>query len=119
MDSLAISRLHVFTYSERPGTRALDITPVVSQEEKHARTRVMLDLSECKLTDFTSRYIGTVRPALIEHPRKDGSMSAFTDNYLRVNLTNPDPSLANMVVPVRISSVSPDDCEECVGEIVV
>ena len=119
VDSLAISRLHVFTYSERPGTRALDITPVVSQEEKHARTRVMLDLSECKLTDFTSRYIGTVRPALIEHPRKDGSMSAFTDNYLRVNLTNPDPSLANMVVPVRISSVSPDDCEECVGEIVV
>lgn len=118
VDSLAISRLHVFTYSERPGTRALNITPVVSQEEKHARTRVMLDLSERKLSEFTLRYIGSVRPALIEHPRKDGSMSAFTDNYIRVDLTNPDPSLANTVVPVRISSVSPDDCEACVGEIV-
>ncbi|MCM1050350.1 MAG: tRNA (N(6)-L-threonylcarbamoyladenosine(37)-C(2))-methylthiotransferase MtaB [Paenibacillus sp.] len=119
VDSLPISRLHVFTYSERPGTRALEIKPVVTQEEKHARTRVMLDLSERKLSAFTSRYIGTVRPALIEHPRKDGSMSAFTDNYLRVNLTNPDPSFANTVVPVRILSVSPDDCEECVGEIIV
>ena len=68
----------------------------------------MLDVSEHKLLDFTGRYISTVRPALIEHPRKDGSMAAFTDNYLRVNILNPDPSLANQVVPVRITGISTD-----------
>ena len=119
VESLDISRLHVFTYSERPGTRALEIIPVVSQEEKHRRTRIMLDVSECKLLDFTGRYISTVRPALIEHPRKDGSMAAFTDNYLRVNILNPDPALANQVVPVRITGISPDDVEECEGVIEV
>jgi len=119
VESLDISRLHVFTYSERPGTRALEITPVVSQEEKHRRTRIMLDVSERKLLDFTGRYISTVRPALIEHPRKDGSMAAFTDNYLRVNILNPDPVLDNQVVPVRITGISPDDVEECDGVIEV
>ena len=119
VESLDISRLHVFTYSERPGTRALEIRPVVSQEEKHRRTHIMLDVSERKLRDFTDRYVSTVRPALVEHPRKDGSMAAFTDNYLRVNILNPDPAMANMVVPVRITGISPDDAEECVGVIEV
>ncbi len=119
VESLPISRLHVFTYSERPGTRALDITPVVSQEEKHQRTHVMLDVSERKLAEFTEKYIGSVRPALVEHPRKDGSMSAFTDNYLRVNLVNPNSKMANTVVPVRITGISPENPEECVGEICV
>lgn len=119
VESLDISRLHVFTYSERPGTRALEIRPVVSQEEKHRRTHIMLDVSERKLRDFTGRYVSTVRPALVEHPRKDGSMAAFTDNYLRVNILNPDPAMANMVVPVKITGISPDDAEECVGVIEV
>lgn len=117
VESLPISRLHVFTYSERPGTRALEITPVVSQKEKHRRTRIMLEVSERKLSEFTSRYISTSRPTLLEHPRKDGSMAGFTDNYIRVNLTNPLPSLANTVVPVTVSAVSPDNPEECVGKL--
>ncbi|MDE6249386.1 MAG: tRNA (N(6)-L-threonylcarbamoyladenosine(37)-C(2))-methylthiotransferase MtaB, partial [Paramuribaculum sp.] len=58
VDSLDISRLHVFPYSERPGTRALTIDHVVDQAEKHRRTRVMLDLSERKLDDFAARYVG-------------------------------------------------------------
>lgn len=118
VESLDISRLHVFTYSERPGTRALEIKPVVSQEDKHKRTRVMIDVSDKKLDVFTSRYIGTVRPVLVEHPRKDGSMAGFTDNYIRVHLTNPDPVWANRVMPVRITAVSADDPEACVGEVV-
>lgn len=118
IEGLDISRLHVFTYSERPGTRALEIDHVVSQEDKHKRTRVMLDVSERKLTDFTDRYIGTVRPVLVEHPRKDGSMAGFTDNYIRVHLTSADPAWANRVMPVRIISVSPDDSEVCVGEVI-
>lgn len=118
VESLPISRLHVFTYSERPGTKALEITPVVSQEEKHQRTHVMLDVSERKLAEFIGRYVGTVRPALIEHPRRDGSMSAFTDNYLRVNLVNPNPELANTVAQVRVTGISAENPEECTGELI-
>lgn len=117
IESLPISRLHVFTYSERPGTRALEIEHVVSQEEKHRRTRQMLAVSERKLKEFTERYVGSVRPVLVEHPRHDGSMAGFTDNYLRVNIV-PDSELSNTVVPVRIVSVHPEG-EESEGEVVV
>lgn len=116
VESLPISRLHVFTYSERPGTRALEIDHVVSQEEKHRRTRQMLAVSERKLKEFTERYVGTVRPVLIEHPRHDGSMAGFTDNYLRVNIA-PDPALSNTVQPVRIVSMDSGG-EESEGEVV-
>lgn len=111
VDSLDISRLHVFTYSERPGTRALDINHVVSQEEKHRRTRIMLALSEKKLKEFTAGYTGKICPLLLEHPRHDGSMAGFTDNYLRVIVDNPDTNLANTVIPVRIGEYDPT--EEC------
>lgn len=118
VESLPISRLHVFTYSERPGTDALSITPVVSQEEKHRRTRIMLKVSEKKLTDFTEKYVGTVRPVLVEHPREDGSMAGFTDNYLRVILTNPSEQMANTIVPVRITEMHPEG-EDNSGEAVM
>lgn len=116
VESLDISRLHVFTYSERPGTKALDIQPVVDQEEKHRRTRIMLDISEEKLRTFTSRYEGSVRPVLIEHPRIDGSMAGFTDNYIRVAISNPCASEANTLMPVKISGFYPAD-ERSDGEV--
>lgn len=116
VESLPISRLHVFTYSERPGTRALTIDHEVSQEEKHRRTRVMLAVSERKLRDFTARYVGTVRPVLVEHPRSDGSMAGFTDNYLRVNIPA-DESMSNTVQPVRIVSMHSGG-DESEGEVV-
>ena len=115
VDSLPISRLHVFTYSERPGTRALDIDHEVSQEEKHRRTRIMLAISERKLKEFTERFVGTVRPMLAEHPRLDGSMAGFTDNYLRVNI-KPQPELSNTICDVRIVSMHPEG-EESEGEV--
>ena len=86
VESLPISRLHVFPYSERPGTKALDIDYIVDACEKRVRDHIMLKISDRKLTDFSSRYIGTVRPVLLEHTRQDGMMSGFTDNYLRVNV---------------------------------
>lgn len=102
VESLPISRLHVFPYSERPGTRALtDIDYVVSQEDKHLRARVMLDLSERKLREFTDRFIGTIRPVLVEHRAKGSTMSGFTDNYLRVSLPA-DAALDNKMVSVRL-----------------
>lgn len=102
VDSLAISRLHVFPYSERPGTRALtDIDHVVSQHDKHLRAHTMLDISDRKLKEFTDSFIGTVRPVLVEHRAKGDSMGGFTDNYLRVSLPA-DVSLDNRIVPVRL-----------------
>lgn len=104
VESLDISRLHVFTYSERPGTRALEIAHVVDQTEKHRRTRVMLAVSEEKLRGFSSRFEGTVRPVLLEHPHR-GRMTGLTDNYLRVEIS-PEPEAANSVLPVRLDELS-------------
>ena len=106
VESLDISRLHVFTYSERPGTRALEIDHVVSQEEKHRRTRLMLAVSERKLDGFTRRFTGSVRPVLLEHPREGHPLSGFTDNYLKVEISGIDSHMAealdNTIAPVYI-----------------
>lgn len=109
VESMPLSRLHVFTYSERPGTRALEIPYIVSQEEKHRRTRRMLALSERMITDFTAGFSGTVRPALIEHPRHDHPLGGFTDNYLKVEIRNLPPeldpsTLDNRILPVRLGN---------------
>lgn len=101
IESLDISRLHVFTYSERPGTKALEIPHIVSQEEKHHRTRRMIELSDRKLAAFTSRFIGSVRPVLLEHSKEEGVMSGFTDNYLKVIVEAP-LNLDNTLVNVRL-----------------
>ncbi len=114
VESLPVSRLHVFPYSERPGTRALGIDHIVSQEEKHRRARQMISVSEKMLADFATRFVGTVRPVLVEHMRSDGTMSGFTDNYLRVNI-EPRPELANRIVDVCLTGF---DGEEMTGEVV-
>lgn len=116
VESLDISRLHVFPYSERPGTRALDIDYVVPQQEKHRRTNVMLRLSEQKLEGFANRFVGTERPVLLEHKRAGKPMSGFTDNYLKVEVA-PRPELANKIVKVRIGEVR-DKGDILTGEIV-
>lgn len=118
IESLPISRLHVFTYSERPGTKALNIDYVVSPEEKHKRTRIMLALSEKKLLDFSHQFEGTVRPVLIEHNRKGHPVNGFTDNYLKVVIPDTDASeIDNHILPVRIIETI-NDGEEMKGEIV-
>ena len=106
--SLDISRLHVFTYSERPGTMALNITPVVDQQTKHLRTRKMMALSDKKLDTFTRRYLGTVRPVLFEHTTDGGTMKGFTDNYLRIEVPA-DESLVNRVAMVRLVEPTGED----------
>lgn len=118
IEGLDISRLHVFPYSERPGTRALSLGGAVSQADKQRRAAVMLRMSEEKLRGFASRFIGSVRPVLVEHARPDGKMLGLTDNYLRVEIDR-DDSLANTVVPVRLVSIEGMDDGECIirGEV--
>lgn len=113
VESLDISRLHVFTYSERAGTRALEIPHVVSPADKHLRTRRMLKVSERKLQDFSSRFSGQVRPVLIEHHRDGHPFGGFTDNYLKVELQDVPAdldrdSIANTIVPVRLGAPIPE-----------
>lgn len=108
VDSLDISRLHVFPYSERPGTRALDLAGAVDPAEKHRRTGIMLRLSEAKWADFAGRFVGTRRPVLLEHPKgyPDVPMAGFTDNYLRVEVADAGPELDNTIVNVDIHSAN-------------
>lgn len=107
VESLPISRLHVFTYSERPGTKALDIDIVVPPQIQQSRTHQMLAVSDCKLHEFSSRFLGTVRPVLLEHAPEGQLMSGFTDNYLKV-LVNAPRELDNTIVNVRLDSIAED-----------
>ena len=116
VESLPISRLHVFPYSERPRTRALEIDGVVDQAEKHRRTHMMLALSEKKLADFSRRFIGTVRPVLMEHPNSRHPMTGFTDNYLKVTVEGAPMKLDNTIVDVRITGMA-DGSEEMKREL--
>lgn len=84
--SLEITQLHVFSYSERPGTQALKIDYVVSPEEKHSRSQKLLALSDEKLKDFYMRHIGKEVVVLAEHSKPGKPMHGFTENYIRVEL---------------------------------
>ena len=100
---LDVSQLHVFPYSERSGTKALDIPYIVPQAEKHRRVNVLLDISEQKLHDFYTALVGQTRPVLFEESDIAGSIGGFTDNYIRVEVPY-DPSLANRIVPVELKT---------------
>jgi threonylcarbamoyladenosine tRNA methylthiotransferase MtaB len=104
---LDLQHLHVFPYSERPGTKALSIPYIVTQQDKQERAARMIALSDKKQADFTRRYLGTVRPVLLEHGRGKGMMHGFTDNYIRVNV-EPDMSLANQIVNVKLLTLNDD-----------
>ena len=107
LENLPFSQLHVFSYSERPGTMALRITPVVPADVKHARSRTLLDLSDRKLHAFYDAHIGREATVLFEHARKGGRMHGFTANYIKVE-TAYDSALANRLTPVRLDGWNAD-----------
>lgn len=112
MASLPVAQYHVFPYSERPGTKALEIPHKVRPEEKKERSQKILDLSERITHDFYNRYIGKVRPVLLEHSKSKRTMHGFTDNYIRVEITLPDGTSSDMVdntiVDVRLGEWNED-----------
>jgi threonylcarbamoyladenosine tRNA methylthiotransferase MtaB len=93
----------VFSYSERPGTKALDIPYIVTPEIKHERSQRLLALSDKKTRDFYASFIGTERPVLLEHAPKGRPMHGFTDNYIRVEISN-TPSLDNTIQNIRLNA---------------
>lgn len=84
LKSLPVSQLHPFTYSERNGTKALEIKPIVPVPERHERTARLVALSEEKLIDFYRTQFGKTRKVLWEQPPKGKPMHGFTENYVRV-----------------------------------
>lgn len=84
IESLDVTQLHVFSYSERPGTQALKIDYIVDPKTKHARSQALLDISDKKLHSFYEAHIGCAAKVLFEHTEKGGMMHGFTENYIKV-----------------------------------
>ena len=100
IESLDISQLHVFSYSERPGTKALDIPYVVTPQTKRERSQRLLALSEEKRKAHYRRFIGEERPVLWEHLREGKPLLGWTDNYIRV-----EAPLGADITPDSLSTV--------------
>ncbi|MGL4292412.1 MAG: tRNA (N(6)-L-threonylcarbamoyladenosine(37)-C(2))-methylthiotransferase MtaB, partial [Bacteroidales bacterium] len=98
---LDITQLHVFTYSERPGTMALKIDHVVDPKDKHKRSQRILEMSEHKLKAFYEKHIGTTHKVLFEQPSKEKPMHGFTENYIRVEAPY-NKDMINISVEVRL-----------------
>ncbi|MDY3034178.1 MAG: tRNA (N(6)-L-threonylcarbamoyladenosine(37)-C(2))-methylthiotransferase MtaB [Odoribacter sp.] len=102
IESLPISQLHVFPYSERQGTKALEIPYIVSQEEKHHRVTELLQISERKHSAFYHQFEDTSRPVLFEDSKVGNHICGFTDNYIKVQLPY-DKTLANQIIPITLT----------------
>ncbi len=82
--SLDVSYLHVFTYSERDNTYALNLKPVVPVQVRNERNKILRNLSYMKMQYFTEQHRGQTRPVLFEGHSKTGMMEGYTDNYIRI-----------------------------------
>ncbi len=107
INSLDVSYLHVFTYSERPNTHALTLAPIVDKPDRKKRTHKLRRLSEIKRFEFDARFEGETRPVLFEEENKDGFMFGWTNNYVRV-ATPFNPRLVNTIINVEIGVRSKD-----------
>lgn len=109
VSQLDVTQLHVFPYSERPGTAALKIAHSVTATEKKARCRRLLSLSESKTHAFYSRHIGTEAEVLCEKSSRGRAVHGFTKNYIRVELPGADDlSTDNSIRRVRLCGFSRD-----------
>ena len=110
LDSLPVTQLHVFPYSERPGTAALSIPYVVDEREKKHRAHKLLKLSDEKTRAFYAAHIGQEANVLFEKAARGKAMHGFTDNYIRVELS---PNQAkeeydNQILRVRLGEFNFD-----------
>lgn len=108
IENLDVTRLHVFPYSERPGTAALQIGHIVSYDERHRRTSQLIEISESKHRAFVEKNIGSVRNVLWEAPRRGAAMMhGFTDNYIRIS-TPYDETLINRETQILLTPDNTD-----------
>ena len=110
LSELDVTQLHVFPYSERPGTSALSIPYIVSEQDKKLRSKHLLELSDEKTIAFYQKYIGEEAEVLFEKAPRGKAMHGFTKNYIRVELSakDADPALDNQIVKVRLGDLTRD-----------
>ncbi|MER3465111.1 MAG: tRNA (N(6)-L-threonylcarbamoyladenosine(37)-C(2))-methylthiotransferase MtaB [Chitinophagaceae bacterium] len=101
LHSLDVSYLHVFTYSERDATKALEIKPFVPMNIRHKRNKTLRNLSYMKMQYFTQQYSGQMRKVLFEDHNKNGMMEGYTDNYIRITAPY-QKDLTNQIVDWKI-----------------
>ena len=107
LKGLDVTQLHVFSYSERPGTQALKIDYIVSTEEKHRRSQLLLNLSEEKTHAFYASHIGKEALVLMEKSKIGKPMHGFTADYVRVELERND-NWDNQLLNVRMGEFNED-----------
>ena len=110
LKGLDVTQLHVFPYSERPGTSALSIPYVVTEKDKKLRSKRLLDLSDEKTIAFYQQHVGQEAEVLFEKATRGRAMHGFTRNYIRVELSpkDADPSLDNQLVKVKLGELTAD-----------
>jgi threonylcarbamoyladenosine tRNA methylthiotransferase MtaB len=102
---LDISQLHVFPYSERPGTLALQIPYKVPVHERHERVKRLIDLSERKLRLFYESQTGSNKKVLFEADKKNNRMFGWTENYVRFE-TAWNELLVNRVIECQLERIN-------------
>lgn len=110
LNSLDVTHLHVFPYSERPGTAALRISYVVSDKDKKLRSKRLIEMSDVKTQTFYAKYIGAEAEVLFEKATRGKAMHGFTKNYIRVELPAAQSSdeLDNQLIRVRLGDFNHD-----------
>ena len=105
INDLPVSYLHVFSYSERANTTAIEIPLIVSINERKRRSKMLRILSEKKRRKFYEEHRGTEAVVLFENDIVEGKMHGFTDNYIRVSAKH-DPLLINEIKQLQLTSIN-------------
>lgn len=108
LNDLDVSYLHVFTYSERANTVALDFEPIVPMNVRRERSKMLRSLSHKKRRHFYEQHIGSVRKVLFEAENEAGQMYGFTDNYVKI-VTDYDPLLVNDIRAMEMTGLTADN----------
>ena len=104
---LDISYLHVFTYSERPNTEAIDMDGIVPQKVRAKRSKMLRGLSVKKRRSFYESQLGNTLTVLFEGENKEGYIHGFTENYVKVK-TPWNPELVNTLHKVTLTNIDED-----------
>lgn len=105
LNELDISYLHVFTYSERPNTLAINMNNSVPKNERSKRSKMLRSLSEKKRRYFYKQFIGSEMDVLFEKDIEAGKIHGFTNNYIRVAIDY-SPEFINKILPVKLLDVN-------------
>ena len=108
LNELDVSYLHVFTYSERVNTRALELTDVVPSAIRNQRSKMLRMLSDKKKRHFCNQFIGESRKVLFEEEKKGANMNGFTDNYIKVS-TPYDKALVGQIAAFQLGNPISDN----------